>query len=69
MERSKRVKVDLSHMKSIRNLPLTSKEAAGQKYTERTLRRVFRRKKKEKNKEGYLGQEKNGLRKGKNAKG
>lgn len=71
MERSKGVKADLSHTEINKRFATDFKRSSRAKYTakERTLRRVSRKKRKEKNKARYLGREKNCLRKGKNAKG
>lgn len=71
MERSKRVKADLSRTEINKRFATDFKRSSRSKYTAKkgTLRRVSRKQRKDKNKARYLGREKNGLRKRKNAKG
>lgn len=61
MERSKEVKADLSHTEINKRFATHFKRSSRAKYTakERTLRRVSRKRRKEKNKARHVGREKN----------
>jgi len=65
------MKADLSHAEINKRFATDFKRSSRAKYTvkERTLRSISRKKRKEMNKARYLRRDKNGLRKGKNAKG
>lgn len=71
MERNEGIKADLSHIEINKKFATDFKRNSRAKYTAkgRALRRASRNKRKEKNKARYLARERNGLRKGKNAKG